>query len=412
MQTFGLSSKIQSDFTEEFQKMQRLLESNKFEQINLMPSNISVTQLIESFSWGNWLNFEGEYRCFLEKQTLDLNTTTQTTSRNNESLTTKKRDSELIGVSFKRGSKIGEMELNSIGREIINGGSAISQLSMDLGGRHREKISGKNFKNISEVRVVKGLVTPKEFLKNLVMKKDKDSRPFNKGDRGFNKSTHDNRECLGRDRVKEEVSAIPNNTISSENEEISNLAITDNPSYPTSENKSNLNDQRDLGVTQGKISNSNSSSDSILKWNGMKNSISDLQDIQDLKNSSDLSDHTLNDNRKPSESDSEQKDGKRCIFIQGIETDNSHLQTPEFGESSQGYGFYKPHYPVHNSSKILYDLYEETDNSYQIKDLIHQNFNKKNENQDNQEDNQHNVDVPSSGDAKDASGPHQIRSKE
>ena len=43
------------------------------------------------------MNLQSESKFFVEKQTLDLNTTTQTTSRNNESLTLKKKDSELLG---------------------------------------------------------------------------------------------------------------------------------------------------------------------------------------------------------------------------------------------------------------------------------------------------------------------------
>ena len=118
MQNFGLTKKTRETFLQEYHNMQRLLETNKYDRTKLITDQTSISELQDSFKWKNWVALQDKSIYFLEKQILDLNTTTQTTSRNNESLLAKKRDSDIMMHSFRKNSKIIE-EQNKSGKDLI-----------------------------------------------------------------------------------------------------------------------------------------------------------------------------------------------------------------------------------------------------------------------------------------------------
>jgi hypothetical protein len=330
--------------------MQRLIETSKFNHLRIEPICDTLVKLENSLDWRNWLNLQSESRFFVEKQTLDLNTTTQTTSRNNESLTLKKKDSELLGYQ----SRANENP-NFPSRKIT--------------------------RNVSDVNCA-AIMRKKEFVKSLLdrqMDKNQNKSEIVKPVHRVNFNTRGNLQKVDQEKshfIKKrkqnfEESEIPNNTISSENDSA---------------------DEEEIEKIENKEE----------PWNGMINSISDLKET-DLKPNESFQYIENSPKNFPENSGSERKTDKKQIFGEKEDLPDN-LQTPEFGEFSYGNGFYskqnsKQKQP--NSSKILYKLYEQPDIGFEVKELVHEEFIKKHENQ--MEDGNEGCEISGSEDAKEAS---------
>lgn len=312
-----------AEFLEHLRHMQRLLESAKFDHLRVEPVSAALASLGDSLDWRHWLSFESESRFFVEKQTLDLNTTTQTTSRNDESITIKKKDSELIGYASK------PVDKNAVMRRSLS-------------------------RNVSDINVT-ALARKKQFMKSLLERpsehnKSEVVRPVAHSHIGRASPPKPKADPMpdsqfAKKRRNFRESEIPNNTISSEN---------DSDEDPHEEARADAQDTRREA------------------WNGMVNSISDLRETDMAPNrSSQFAEHSPKTHAEGSSL--ECKADKRQIFGQKQEHGESRLQTPEFGEFSYGNGFYsRPKQP--NSSKILYKLYEEPERGFELKELVHANF--------------------------------------
>ena len=327
---------------DEVRKMQRLVETSKFDHLQVEFNAKALAALEGGLAWRNLLDIRADSKFFVEKQTLDLNTTTQPTSRNNESLTLKKKDSELLGFQS-RAVENGKSSLagNFPTRKITQN---VSDVNCEAGARKREFIKQmlnrqiRQNQNKSEVvgGVFKG--RPGEGLR---AKRVPPGQPPSKSNSDFSK----------KKRARFSESEIPNNTISSENE-----SGAEEP--PNEEEKPRP----------------------VAPWNGMVNSISDLRETNLPSNlSSHFASNSPNsknsaERRRPLEgSESDLRTDKKGIFGEQQDIEDINLQTPEFGEFSYGHGFYSKKQQS-NSSKILYKLYENPDQGYEVKELLHQNF--------------------------------------
>ena len=338
-----------------FRQMQRLIETSKFNHFRIEPICETLLQLENSLDWRNWLTLQSESRFFVEKQTLDLNTTTQTTSRNNESLTLKKKDSELLGYQSRT------IENPNFPKRTIT-------------------------KNVSDINCA-AIMRKKEFVKSLLDKQNERNQNKSEVIKPVNRmhfngrsttplhkiNTHEKSHFIKKRKRNFEESEIPNNTISSEND-----------SADEEDKKPEVQEKTE-------------------PWNGMINSISDLKET-DIKPNESF--HCIENSSKkyPNESGSEKKTDKKEIFGEKEDVPDSRLQTPEFAEFSYGNGFYaKPKHP--NSSKILYKLYEQPDQGFEVKELVHEEFIRKHEKNIQMNDDNINeaCEISGSEDAKEAS---------
>jgi hypothetical protein len=304
------------------------------------------------------LNLQSESKFFVEKQTLDLNTTTQTTSRNNESLTLKKKDSELLGYQS-RTIDNPNFPSRKITRNVSDINCAAIMRKKEFMKNLLDRQIDKN-QNKSEVVKPVNRINLHKGMQNLIKKENSiDKSPQSK--------------CVKKRKRNFQESEIPNNTISSENE--------------------SADDEKENENINLKESNE--------PWNGMINSISDLKETDLRPNESS---HIIENSSKKYLEGSEQKTDKKQIFGEKEEVPDSRLQTPEFGEFSYGNGFYsKQKQP--NSSKILYKLYEQPDHGFEVKELVHEEFIKKHEEYNNKFDDNINegCEISGSEDAKEAS---------
>ena len=345
---------------EEFRKMQRLVETSSFRLLEITPKTALISELENSLDWRNWLDLQSESRFFIEKQTLDLNTTTQTTSRNNESLTLKKKDSDLLGFQSRaiEGAKLGG---NFPGRKISKNVSDVNCAAL---GRKREfmkslldKQAERN-QNKSEI-VQTAFKHPFEpfSVKKVPVEQD------------FLKQNHQKNPNFSKKRFEKfSKSEIPNNTISSEND--------------FEEDKKSEKEEVEMEA-----------------WNGMVNSISDLRETRIHQNESCAFEEASP--QTPLEGSEDLKTDKKRIFGEKQEAQDLNLQTPEVGEFSYGNGFYSRQKQP-NSSKILYKLYEDPVQGFHVDDLLHKHFVKKQEMAEEGEDFL-NEEVSGSEDAKEAS---------
>lgn len=457
-----LSGSSAERFRSEHQKTQRLLETSRFKRLELSCDDTVLTELENSVGWEHWIRFSSESLCFVENQLLDLNTTTGTTSRNNESMTAKKRDSDHFGTSQRKMPRIGsEMQLaarqlnmaepDSISVEMLQRANHSLRNLSHVGPGGSPHSGLRNVSDLAGARFVrkKANISRNEFLRNLVIQnargKARGGSPKRKL-KGSSNAGSPARErvisgtrrqsdvtlsraapYLGPDRLvsrfpmtdartREDISIsdpqskpqeythleIPCHTISSEDEDdsqhldtSSRIPVKTNPLYKPLHEKTPDDSKSPLQFTLTHNTQSGSPDptaalDSInpksplieleQEWDGMKNSISDLRETgllepQDVS-SPPRSSKSVSDDSEPN---SQCKSGRRSIFLQEQAEDHANLQTPEFGESSHGQGFYNPllREELPNSSKILYGNYQTADNAYQVMELLHQDFVKK-----------------------------------
>ena len=347
MSQFGLNFHLKEKFNQDFIKMQKMLETSSYERFDLSNGQISIQKLEQQLHWDNWISIDEESRCFLERQILDLNTTTQTTSRNNESISAKKKDSELMLNSFHKSNIIKEKKLNNtvLGVKVKN----ISEVKM-------HKILMTNSQQVKKTDFLKKLIHSN---KNINLNKITKNQIPNKKETIFDK--------LEKHNKQRKLSEIPNNTVLSENEEI-----------PEEQNES-LEMSDTERKNNSKLSNNKHLSDEKEhQWNGMTNSISDLREttiINESNNNFKDADHISE------EPDSAFKENQKSIFLKEGEEElsiDSNLQTPEFREASQKQGFYPN--PKMTSNRVLYECFS-ADNSEKDsfkKKNLENNFNENN----------------------------------
>lgn len=362
MNQFGLNLHNKEKFNHDFIKIQRILENSSYERFDLSNGQISLQKLENNLQWENWIKIEEESRIFLEKQILDLNTTTQTTSRNNESISAKKKDSELM--------------INSFQKSVISNNAKLNNT-----------VLGVKVKNISEVKMQKILMTnsqqisKKDFLKKLMHSQRanhnsnqnlKNSYQLNSSINKNNNNNFYQKEILletfqSKQSKRKRLSEIPNNTVISENEEI-----------PEEQEES-------YELCQNNKSNFEILEENEHQWNGMTNSISDLRETT-LINDSMKS--RLNVQLISEEPDSAFKENQKSIFLKEDEEElsiNSNLQTPEFREASHKQEFY----PQSNltSNRVLYDYIT-------VKNSENDTFKKNNNRKSSNNSNNHNQNLP------------------